>query len=57
MRSGRLGWKRGGRRTRTRRFSKLAEYRKAEQGLTVHGERKIEKEEKEENFRRVERWK
>jgi HSP20 family protein len=52
MRSGRLGWKRSGRRTRPRRFSKQAEYRKAAQGLTVHGERKIEKEE---NFRRVER--
>src|ERR1035437_1218876 len=52
MRSGRLGWKGSGRRTRPRRFSKQAEYRKAAQGLTVHGERKIEKEE---NFRRVER--
>jgi HSP20 family protein len=55
MRSGRLGWKRSGRRTRPRRFNKQAEYRKAAQALTVHGERKIEKEEKEENFRRVER--
>jgi hypothetical protein len=31
-----------------RALASWAEYRKAAQGLTVHGERKIEKEEKEE---------